>query len=283
MTTQENSIPFSGEVVVIKPTTNWLAIDFHLLWQFRDLLMALTWRDIRLRYRQTFLGVAWVILQPLLGAGIFAIVFGVIAKMPNQGVPYFVISYSGLLGWTLFSGSLSRISSCVVANAELIRKVFFPRLLLPLGIVPSALIDFTISALFMGVLMVIYRIAPSWHIIFFPLSIIILIGMALGLGMVAGSLSVKYRDVQYIMPLFIQMLMFASPVGYSAAAVPAYIKPFYDLNPLVAPLEMLRWSLIGVGHVNPGNLLYSALVTAALLTLGLVVFRITERKFADVI
>lgn len=283
MTAQENSIPFSGEVVVIKPTTNWLAIDFHLLWQFRDLLLALTWRDVRLRYRQTFLGVAWVILQPLLGAGIFAIVFGVIAKMPNQGVPYFVISYSGLLGWTLFSGSLTRIGSCVVANAELIRKVFFPRLLLPLGIVPCALMDFAIGAVFMGVLMVIYRIAPSWHLIFFPLSALILTGMALGLGMIAGSLSVKYRDVQYVMPLFVQMLMFASPVGYSAAAVPAYIKPFYDLNPLVAPLEMMRWSLIGVGHASAGGILYSVLVTAGLLALGLVVFRITERKFADVI
>jgi lipopolysaccharide transport system permease protein len=273
----------SDEVVIIRPHTRWFQIEFGQLWRFRDLLFALAWRDIRLRYRQTLLGVVWVILQPLLGALIFAVVFGIIAKMPSGGTPYIAISYSGLIGWTLFSTTLTRIGTCLVANAELIRKVYFPRLLLPLGIVPCTLIDFVFSAIFMALIMIIYGILPGWGLVLFPVCALILIGMAVGIGMIAGSLAVQYRDVGYILPLFVQLLMFASPVGYSASAVPAYLKHFYDLNPLVAPIEIMRWSLIGVGHPNFGNLGYSVAVTVALMALGLVVFKLTERKFADVI
>jgi lipopolysaccharide transport system permease protein len=271
------------DIVIIRPRKGWLALDLPLLWRFRDLLMAFGWRDVRLRYRQTFLGVSWVILQPLLGAAIFAIVFGVIAKMPTQGVPYLVVSYSGLLGWTLFSTGLSRASTCLVVSAELIRKVYFPRLLMPLGIVPCLLLDFAIGGVFMVGLMIYYHIMPGWGLLLFPLCTLILLCMAMGLGIIAASLAVKYRDIQYIVPLFVQLMMYASPVGYSAAAVPAYIKPYYDLNPLVAPIEIMRWSLTGVGQFNLGSLAYSIVVTIIAMLLGLVVFRNTERKFADVI
>ncbi|HEY4077867.1 MAG TPA: ABC transporter permease [Rhizomicrobium sp.] len=271
------------DVVIIQPRKGWLALDLPLLWRFRDLLMAFGWRDVRLRYRQTFLGVSWVILQPLLGAAIFAIVFGVIAKMPTQGVPYLVVSYSGLLGWTLFSTGLSRASTCLVVSAELIRKVYFPRLLMPLGIVPCLLLDFAIGGVFMIGLLIYYHIVPGWGLLLFPVCTLILLCMAMGLGVIAASLAVKYRDIQYIVPLFVQLMMYASPVGYSAAAVPSYIKPYYDLNPLVAPIEIMRWSLTGVGQFNLGSLIYSIVVTIIAMLLGLVVFRNTERKFADVI
>jgi lipopolysaccharide transport system permease protein len=275
--------PYSDEVVHIRAGRSPFNVDVGLIWKFRDLLLAFAWRDIRLRYRQTFLGVAWVVLQPLLGAAIFAFVFGVVARMPSGGAPYLVIAYSGLLGWTLFSTGLTRISSSLVANAELVRKVFFPRLLLPLGVIPSLLLDLACGLLLMGVIMAAYRIAPSWGLILFPAGVIALTGMALGLGMIAGSLAVRYRDIQYIVPLMMQLLMYASPVGYSAAAVPKMVKPFYDLNPLVAPIEAIRWSLIGVGHVSPWGLAYSFGWTIALMVVGLVVFRVMESKFADVI
>lgn len=275
--------PYSGEVVVIGPRPRWFHVDLPLIWKFRDLLFAFAFRDIRLRYRQTFLGVAWVVLQPLLGAAIFAIVFGLIARMPSGGAPYLVISYSGLLGWTLFSTGLSRISGSLVANAELIRKVFFPRLLLPLGVIPSLLLDLVCGTVLMFVIMGFYAIAPHWGLLWFPAGALILVTMALGLGLIAGSLAVRYRDVQYIVPLLAQLMMFASPVGYSAAAVPAHIKPFYDLNPLVAPIELIRWSLTGFGEIDLSGLGYSVAAAVTALVLGLVVFRVTERQFADVI
>lgn len=275
--------PYSEDVVVIRANTSWLRLDLKLLWKFRDLLFAFAWRDIRLRYRQTFLGVAWVVLQPLLGAAIFTIVFGLIARMPSGGTPYLIISYSGLLGWTLFSQGLVRISNSLVANAELIRKVFFPRLLLPLGVVPSLIVDLACGVGLMLVLNAIYRIGPTWDLLLFPVGVVMLTGMALGLGMAAGSLAVRYRDIQYILPLLSQLLMYASPVGYSASAVPRMIKPFYDLNPLVAPIELIRVSLTGTGEVSLNALLFSAGATLVFLIIGLIVFRVTERKFADVI
>lgn len=275
--------PHSEEVIIIRASKAWLQIDFKLLWKFRDLLFALAWRDIRLRYRQTLLGVAWVVLQPLLGATIFTVVFGLIAKMPSGNAPYLVISFSGLLGWTLFGTGLTRASNSFVANAELIRKVFFPRLLLPLGVIPATLADLACGTVLMFIINAIFGIAPTWRLMLFPFGVLLLTGMAVGVGMVTGSLAVRYRDVQYILPLLIQLLMYASPVGYSAAAVPRFIQPFYNLNPLVAPLELIRLSLTGFGDVALGPLAYSAATALVSVLVGLIVFRLTERKFADVI
>lgn len=271
------------DTLVIRPRKGLIGIDVKELWRFRDLLFAFAWRDIRLRYRQTFLGVIWVVLQPLLGAGIFTIVFGLIAKMPSDGTPYIVLAFSGLLGWTLFAGTLARASNSLVPNADLIRKIYFPRLLLPLGIVPSTLLDFLCGAILMAVLLVTYSIVPGVGLLFLPIAILILLMMSLGIGMVAGSLSVRYRDIQQIIPLMIQLLMYASPVGYSADAVPDHLKVYYNLNPLVAPIEAVRWSLIGKGDFNPGNLVYAAVVALAVFVIGLIVFRKSEQSFADVI
>jgi lipopolysaccharide transport system permease protein len=277
----ESVLPDGPDVIVIRPRGGRLALP--LLWKFRDLLFAFGWRDIRLRYRQTFLGVTWVVLQPLLGAIIFTVVFGMIARMPSQGIPYIIISYSGLLGWTLFSSGLTRASTCLVTSAELIRKVYFPRLLLPLGVMPCLLLDFGVGAIFMIGLMVYYDIVPGWGLLLFPAASLILLGLAMGMGIIAASLAVRYRDIQYIVPLFVQLMMYASPVGYTAAAVPAAIKPYYDLNPLVAPIETMRWALLGTGELNLAGLAFSALAAILVMLLGVIVFGNTERKFADVI
>lgn len=285
MVTDTEKMPLMAgpDVAIIRPRITWFSLDMPLLWRFRDLLFAFAWRDIKLRYRQTFLGVSWVVLQPLMGAAIFSIVFGLIAKMPNQGLPYFVISFSGLIGWTLYSTALIRISASLTANAELIRKIFFPRLLLPLGVVPCLLLDYLVGAAMMAVLMVCYHIAPTWRLVMFPIATLLLIAQATGIGMIAASLAVRYRDVQYVLPLFIQLLLFLSPVGYSAAAVPPAIRAYYDLNPLAAPLEAIRWSLVGVGQFDPASFLYAAIVSVLVVLAGLVIFQFTEREFADVI
>lgn len=277
----DSALPDGADVIIIRPRRGQLA--FPLLWKFRDLFFAFGWRDIQLRYRQTFLGVIWVVLQPLLGAIIFTMVFGMIARMPSQGVPYILISYSGLLGWTLFSSGLSRASTCLVTSAELIRKVYFPRLLLPLGVVPCLLLDFGIGAAFMIGLMAYYHIVPGWGLLLFPIAGVILLCLAMGTGVIAASLAVRYRDIQYIVPLFVQLMMYASPVGYTAAAVPVAIRPYYDLNPLVAPIETMRWALLGTGEVHLWGLVFSTIAAILVVLLGITVFGNTERKFADVI
>ncbi len=272
------------DVVVIKRSRGLAPLDLKLLWQFRDLLVAFAERDIRLRYRQTVLGASWVILQPLMGASVFSIVFGLIARIPNQGVPYFLISYSGLLGWTLFFATLTRITPSLLANATLIRRVFFPRLLVPLGVIPSVVLDFFVSLVVMIVLMAIYRLTPGWALLLVPVCILMLLAIALGSGLIAASLAVKYRDIQHLVPFVTQLLMYASPVGYSVSAVPAKLTVYYFLlNPLAAPIDTMRWALLGVGQPHFLYLAYSFAVSMLCLLIGLLVFRGAEREFADVI
>lgn len=272
------------DTIVIKPPKGLAALDLRSLWEFRDLLFAFADRDIRLRYRQTALGVAWVVLQPMMGAGIFAVVFGVIAKLPTGGVPYFLVSFAGLLGWTIFFGSITRISPSLVANASLIRKIFFPRLLVPLGVLPSVLVDFAVGLVVMIGLLLAYGVAPGWGLLLLPASVLILLALALGMGLVASSLAVKYRDIQHIVPFAVQFLMYASPVGYAASAVPEKLKVYYFLlNPLAAPIETIRWGFLNTTPPDLRYLAYSFAISLIGLVVGLVVFRSAEREFADVI
>jgi lipopolysaccharide transport system permease protein len=282
MTSQDNTA-LANEVVIIKPSRGLVDIDFKALWRFRDLLHAFAVRDIRLRYRQTALGATWVVLQPLLSALIFAVVFGFIAKMPSQGVPYFLIAFSGMMGWTLFMGNLTRVTPSLVANAALVRKIYFPRLLIPLGVVPSVLVDFLVSLGVMFVLLVLYHVVPGVGLLLFPFCILSILLLSLGLGLIGASLSVKYRDIQHIVPFVTQLLMYASPVGYSIAAVPARIRPYYLLNPLAEPIDVIRWSFLGVGEPNFAYLGYAFIVSMLIMWFGLIVFRSCEREFADVI
>jgi lipopolysaccharide transport system permease protein len=280
MTVQNSA---AAETVVIKPSRGLVDLDLKGLWRFRDLLHAFAIRDIRLRYRQTALGVTWVVLQPLLSALIFAVVFGFIAKMPSQGVPYFLIAFSGMMGWTLFQGNLSRVTPSLVANAGLVRKIYFPRLLVPLGVVPSVLLDFFVSVGVMIVLLIVYEVMPGPGVLLFPFCMLIILLLSLGIGLMGSSLAVKYRDVQHIVPFFVQLLMYASPVGYTIAAVPAWLRPYYLLNPLAEPIDTIRWAFLGLGEPNYLYLGYSFVVSLLVLWAGLIIFRSCEREFADVI
>jgi lipopolysaccharide transport system permease protein len=270
-------------LVTLRPPTRWAALRLGELFEFRDLLLTLAQRDVKLRYKQTLLGVAWVVLQPLLAAGIFTFVFSLVAKLPSDGVPYFLFSFAGLLGWNLFNNTLTRTSACLVNNANLISKIFFPRLVLPVATMGSALVDFAVAAGMMGVLLIAYRWTPPPALLLLPVWLAILAAIALGFGLWTAALSVSYRDVQYILPVVTQILLYASPVPYGASAVPKRLLAVYYLNPLSAPLEAVRWSLLGTAPPPIKWLAYAAVLAAAVLAAGLVAFKRMERKFADVI
>jgi lipopolysaccharide transport system permease protein len=267
----------------IRATSKWAAINVKELWQFRDLLFTLSNRDLKLRYKQTALGVIWVVLQPLLAAGIFSFVFGKVAKMPSDGMPYFLFSYAGLLGWNLFNNTLTKSSGCLIGNSHLISKVFFPRLVLPLSTVPSTLVDFAVAAGMMAVLMVIYHVAPTPGLLLLPVWMALLTLLSLGIGLITAALAVSYRDVTYILPVFTQLLMYASPIAYAASAVPERLRTYYQLNPLAPILEAFRWSLLHRGDMQPTPLAYATLTSVAVFVIGLYSFKRMERKFADVI
>ncbi len=230
--------------VKIRAPRGWAPLNLHDVWQFRDLLLALAGRDIKLRYKQTALGVLWVILQPLMAAGVFSFVFGRIAQLPSDGLPYFVFSYAGLLGWTLFAGTLTKTSGCLVGNSQLVSKIYFPRLVLPLSAVPSVLIDFGVASGMMVALMCWYHIQPGPGILLVPLWIAMLLLLSLGVGLGTAALMVNYRDVGYVLPVLTQILLSASPVAYSLryalTRIPPRFHDLYLLNPLAATLEALR-------------------------------------------
>jgi lipopolysaccharide transport system permease protein len=267
----------------IRARRGWIHINFAELWRFRDLLLALASRDLKLRYKQTALGIVWVVLQPLVAALVFAFVFGKVAKMPSGGIPYVVFAFTGLLAWNLFNNVITKASACLVGNAHLVSKVFFPRLILPLSTVLSALVDFAASAVMMGVLMAMYGIAPGWAIMMVPVWMALLLALSLGIGLVAAALTVNYRDVQYIIPVAIQILLYGSPVAYAVSAVPANLRHFYDLNPLSAVIEGFRWSILGSGEFSLAGLAYASGVAVASLLVGAFAFKRMERSFADVI
>ncbi len=252
-------------------------------WAARDLLYTFADRDIRLRYRQTVLGVVWVVLQPLIAAGIFTFVFGTVAHLSSDGKPYMVFAFGALTGWNFFSGILTRASGCLVGNANLVSRVFFPRLILPLSVIPAALLDFIVALGMFAALLVVYGVAPTAALVTLPFWMLLLGAGALGAGLVAAALMVRYRDVQYVLPVAVQLLLYASPVAYAASRVPDNWRALYYLNPLVAAIEGLRWSLLGTEPPSGGAVAWSVAAAALAMITGVMVFRRMERGFADVI
>ena len=251
------------------------------IWNYRDLFSALGVRDLRLRYRQTALGVAWVVLQPLAAAGIFAFVFGTIAKVPTDGQPYVLFSLAALIGWNFFSSVLTRASVSLIQNPQLVTRVYFPRLILPMAVVPAALVDLLVTIVaFLGLAAMQGRV-PTAAFFVLPLVILLLGMLALGAGFAAAALAVRYRDVQYLLPVAIQLALYASPVAYSASAVSGEWRGLYYANPLAAPLELMRWSLLGTPFPGANHLAYSVAAALALCLVGTWVFRHIERSFAD--
>lgn len=282
-TAPRDGVPGRRPHLTLRPSRGWTAINLREIWEFRDLLLSLAGRDLKLRYKQTALGAIWVVVQPLLAAGVFTFVFGMVAKLPSENVKYFPFAFAGLLGWTFFSNVLTKVGGCLVGNSQLISKVFFPRLVLPLASIGSGLVDFAVTAGMMGVLLALYRIVPSASLLLFPLWMLVLTAFALGAGMWTAALAVTYRDVQYILPVMLNLLLYASPVAYTLAAVPKNLRWAYLLNPLTPPLEAMRASLLGTPMPGAGALAWSALLGLAVLLAGTFAFKRMERSFADVI
>ncbi|RYX82080.1 ABC transporter permease [bacterium] len=272
---------------VLKAGGGGASLNFHEIWLYRDLLWALSSREIKLRYRQTALGAIWVIIQPIMSAGILSFVFNGVAGLKTGDVPPFLFTYAGTLIWTVFNTTLSKASSVLVGNASLISKVYFPRLCLPLSVVPPVLLDLGVSLVMLTALLIKFGILPTIAVFLWPLVLLITLMMALGIALVAASLMVSYRDVQYIIPVALNLLFFASPVAYAtsevAKKVPAWAVGIYNLNPLVGLLEASRFCLIGQGEVNAGALAYSTIGAVIVFAIGMKCFKAMERKFADVI
>jgi lipopolysaccharide transport system permease protein len=280
--------------LVIEPSSGWAALNLRQIWLYRDLLATLAQRDVKLRYRQTALGAIWVLLQPLLAAGVFSIVFGAIAGFSGDGVPYIVFSFAGMLGWNVFANTVTKVSGVLIQNSALISKVYFPRLVLPLSTVYSTLVDFAVSSVVMVFLLAVFHIWPGWMILLVPIWVALLLLMAVGIGLYAAALTVSYRDVQYVIPVMMNLLLYASPVAYSLATAveklrhnaPKYAelgRLVYTANPLSGLLEAFRISILGSGQIPWGPVLYASVVSILIFFGGAFAFKRMERKFADVI
>lgn len=271
--------------LTIRPRRGWSAIDLREMWQFRDLFLTLAERDIKVRYKQTALGAVWVVFQPLVSALIFAFVFGSVAKLEApSGVPYLLFAFAGTLAYnSLFSPTLTRVSGSMVGNQQLVSKVYFPRLILPLSTTFSTLLDFAVGAGILALFILTRWYFPGINLLLAPVCILLLLMLAMGIGLFAAALAVQYRDVIHILPVFTQLLLYASPVAYAVAVVPEKYRTLYYLNPLASVLEAFRWSVLGAGNVEWGWLAYSATVATALLVGGAFAFKRMERRFADVI
>jgi lipopolysaccharide transport system permease protein len=254
------------------------------LWKYRELFYFLAWRDILVRYKQTAIGIAWALIRPFLTMVIFSIVFGRLAKLPSQGVPYPILVFAGMLPWQFFSNSLSECSNSLITNSNLISKIYFPRLIVPTSAVVVSFVDFMISGIILLGLMAWYNFVPSWRIVTLPLFIGIAFAASMGSGLWLASLNVKYRDFRYIVPFIVQFGLYVSPVGFSSNIVPEKWRLLYSLNPMVGVIDGFRWAILG-GDYNiylPGFLLSLTLVMVSLLS-GIWYFRRMERTFADVI
>lgn len=270
-------------LTIIRPHAGWLGIGFGDVWRYRDLLAVLARREITLRYRQTFLGVIWVVLQPLIAAVIFSFVFGRIAGLPSDGVPYFVFSFAGFLGWTAFQGTLLRVSGTLVQNSQLVSKVYFPRLVLPLSALGLTALDFLVGAALLVVILPLYHVRPTLALLTLPFWFAALALLALGIGLYFAALVVRYRDVQHALPIFLQFALYATPIAFATSAVPASLAPFVRLNPLVGVLEGFRWAIVGTRFPRAGDVLYSLAFVVVALLAGVLAFRRLEREFADVV
>jgi len=269
--------------IVLEPSRGWAAIDFGELWSYRDLLWMLIGRELKLRYKQTVLGVAWVVLQPLIAALIFAVIFGHYGRLPSDSVPYLLFVFSGLTGWNYFAGAVQRASNSLVTNAPLISKVYFPRMLIPLAHTLAVLVDFMVMFAVLLFMMLIYRTPPTWHLAGLPLFLLLITLTAIGVNFWLSALSVKYRDFLYVVPSLIQIWMFASPVIYATSMVPERWQKLYNLNPAVGFIEGFRWSILGRGAITLETLLITLAISMTLFVSGAYYFRRVEREFADVI
>ena len=273
-------------VIRIAPQRGLASLGLGAVWEYRELLYFLAWRDVKVRYKQTFLGVLWVILQPLVSMAIFTVLFGVLLQVDSGSVPYPVFAFAGLLPWNYFSQALNRSSTSVVNSAHLITKIYFPRLVIPLSGVLSSLVDFAIAFGVLAVLMVVYGIVPTARVLILPGLILLAMATALGFGLWLAALNVKYRDINYLLPFLIQIWMYLTPVVYGSNLIPERFRFLLSLNPMTGVVEGFRWALLGGDmerYLSGPLLALSVGIALVVLVSGAFFFRGTERSFADVV
>ena len=269
--------------LVVDASARSRALRLRELWEYRELVYFLVWRDVKVRYKQTALGAAWAILQPVLAMVVFSVFFGRLARIPSDGLPYPIFVYCALLPWQLFAHALAESSNSVVANERLITKVYFPRLAIPLATVIAALLDFAIAFTILLVMMVYYGVALTMAFLLFPLFVALAVLTALGAGLWLAALNVQFRDVRYTLPFLIQIWLFATPVVYPSSLVPEAWRSLYGLNPMAGVVEGFRWALLGTGALHLPMLVVSTAVAVTVLIGGLQYFRHMERTFADIV
>ncbi len=273
-----------GPVIRIAPSTGWVSIQARGLWEYRELLYFLVWRDLKVRYRQTILGATWALIQPVFTMLTFTLFFGHLAKIPSDGIPYPLFSLAGLVPWALFSHGLNQAANSLVGNSSMIKKIYFPRLLLPIAKVVSGLVDFGLALILLLGMILFYGIHPSANMIWLPVFVLLAMVTALGVALWLSAANVQFRDVQYLIPFMTQIWLFATPIAYPSSLVPKQWRVLYGLNPMVGVVDGFRWCLLDAKACAPGPMLaVSCLVSVGLLVSGAFWFRRMEKNFADVL
>lgn len=267
----------------IQPSRGWVSMGLGELWRYRELVYFLTWRDIKVRYKQTALGAAWAIIQPLFTMIVFSLFFGKLAQIPSDGIPYPIFSYAALVPWTFFANGLSQSSGSLVSSSNLIKKVYFPRLAVPISTVLGGLVDFSLAFIVLLIMMAYYGIGVSPALLWLPLLLLLALVTALGVGLWLSAVNVQYRDVRYVVPFVTQFWMFATPIAYPSSLLSEPWRTVYAINPMVGVVEGFRWALVGTETAPGPMILVSSVVAIALLLSGALYFRRMERTFADVV
>jgi lipopolysaccharide transport system permease protein len=273
----------TSPVTIIGPSNRGLSVNFRELWDYREMLFFLTWRDVKVRYKQTVLGAAWAVIQPFCTMVVFSVFFGNLAHIPSEGVPYPIFAYSALVPWTYFATALTQATNSLVTHERVITKVYFPRLILPISSVLGGLLDFAIAFVVLIGMMLIYGVTPTAAILTAPLFALLATATALAVGVWLSALNVRYRDIRYATPFLVQFWLFITPIAYPSSIVPDAWRTVYGLNPLVGVVEGFRWALLGVDNISTWMLLASTLAVAFLMVSGIYYFQRTERIFADVV
>jgi lipopolysaccharide transport system permease protein len=281
--TETSGVEQDAPEVIIRPESGWFNLDLVGIWQYRELLYFLAWRDIKVRYKQTVLGVTWVVLQPVLTMLIFSIIFGRLAGLPSEGVPYPLFTFAALVPWQLFSYAMTQSSTSLVADQNLITKIYFPRLVIPTASVMAGVLDFAISFIILLGMLLLYNFSLTWRVLVLPFLVLLALATALAVGLWLSALNVKYRDVRYTLPFLTLFWMYATPIAYSSTLIPPPWRLLYSLNPMVGVVEGFRWALLDTNTWVGPMVFVSAVVVILLLLSGLIYFRRMEDGFADVI
>jgi len=270
-------------VLHIRPNRGWQPLDLKQLWQYRELMYFLSWRDIKVRYKQTALGATWAVIQPLMTMVVFSIFFGKLAKMPSDGLPYPLFAYAALVPWTFFANSLTQASNSLLQNSNMLKKIYFPRLVMPISSVISVTVDFVFAFIVLIAMMLFYGILPTVNIVWLPFFMLLALGTALGGGLWLSAINVQYRDVRYVIPFLIQVWLFATPIAYPSSLLTEPWRALYGLNPMVGVVEGFRWALLGTETAPGTAVVVSSIMAGILLLSGAYYFRRMEKTFADIV